>query len=102
MFFSIFAPFIVQKNHRKMLQNNHFSLKITAEMFGGLGYFVSKQASKQVSKQASKQASKRLYNIKGTGARSAARDRATSSHPAACVSTRQDGNSLCIMPFPLR
>ena len=98
MFFSIFAPFIVQKNHRKMLQNNHFSLKITAEMFGGLGYFVSKQASKQ----ASMQASKRLYNIKGTGARSAARDRATSSHPAACVSTRQDGNSLCIMPFPLR
>ena len=41
MFFSIFAPFKVQKNHRKILQNN---MKITAEMFGGLGYFDSKQA----------------------------------------------------------
>ena len=33
-------------------------MKITAETFGGLGYFDSKQASKQARKQASKQASK--------------------------------------------
>ena len=37
-----------------MLQNNPFSPKITAEIFGGLGYFVSKQV---------------VYNNKGTGAR---------------------------------
>ena len=30
-----------------MLQNNLKSMKITAEMLGGLGYFDSKQASKQ-------------------------------------------------------
>ena len=33
-----------------MLKNNPITIKITAITFGGLDYFVSKQASKQASK----------------------------------------------------
>ena len=42
--FVIFAPYIARESYVNMLQNSQNILKITAEMFGGLGYFDSKQA----------------------------------------------------------